>query len=220
MPTSHTVNAADTTLRLEIIEEEGNHLVVVVGSDAGHTREIDRIPADAPRPVLGLGKRTVTLIEAIDVLEHVVDEEAWLAAMADALAEGGELVLRVPLEGPMAWLDALNLYRYIQDTTGVGKDLEETKMKGWHRHYRLTEIERLVRASGLAITARMRTGSPHIDALHLAALGWGVLLRRERNAEERIRAWRESAALATPRARLGPMSSSVVLTARKPAPAP
>src|SRR5688572_2370865 len=141
MPTSHTVNAADTTLRLEIIEEEGNHMVIVVGNDGGNTREIDRIPADTPRPVLEPGKRTVTRIVAIDVLEHVVDEEARLAGMADALVEGGELVLRVPLEGPMAWLDAPNLYRYTQDTTGVGKNLEETKMKGWHRHYRLTEIE-------------------------------------------------------------------------------
>jgi hypothetical protein len=78
----------------------------------------------------------------------------------------------------------------------------------------LPDLVGLLTAAGLEVTSITRAGSPHVDALHLAALGWGVILRRKHNAEQRIRQWRDAAA-ATSHLRLGPFSSSLTVTARK-----
>lgn len=51
----------------------------------------------------------------LDELALVVKEEEALAEAARVLRPGGVLVLRVPAEGRLAWLDGFNVYRYVQN---------------------------------------------------------------------------------------------------------
>jgi hypothetical protein len=130
---------------------------------------------------------------ALDALEHVLDEEDWLAQVAAALPAGGKLLVRVPLEGPLAWMDALNIYRYTQDITGWGERLRETQTKGWHRHYTRQDVTSLLEDAGFRVERVVRHGSPLQDVVHFGQLLWGKLLRRDDGAEFAARARRDEA---------------------------
>lgn len=177
--------------------------------DLGSTR------ADEPIPHLATASITTSRIFALDVLEHVVDEEAWLACFACLLEPGGSLTVRVPAEGPVAWLDALNIFRYVQDVTGLGKQPLETKMKGWHRHYRQAGLAAMLERAGLKPVEVIRSGSPHHDIPHLGALAWGTLVRADRETELRTMYRRKRAEAGTDLPRLGPLSTKVTIRAIK-----
>ena len=66
----------------------GEHL------DLGSTR------AAEPVPHLATASIATPRIVALDVLEHVIDEEAWIACFARLLEPGGSLTIRVPVEPP------------------------------------------------------------------------------------------------------------------------
>ncbi len=178
--------------------------------DLGSTR------AAEPIPHLAMASIAASRIVALDVLEHVVDEEAWISCFAHLLAPGGSLTIRVPVEGPVAWLDALNLFRYVQDVTGLGKQPLETKMKGWHRHYRRTDLEEMLVRAGLAPVAVTLSGSPHHEIPYLGALAWGTIVRGDRKTELRAGARRKRAESGTDLPRLGPLSTKVTIRAIKP----
>lgn len=178
--------------------------------DLGSTR------AAEPVPHLAAAAIATSRIVALDVLEHVVDEEAWIDCFARLLAPGGSLTIRVPVEGPVAWLDALNVFRYVQDVTGLGKQPLETKMKGWHRHYRRTELEAMLVRAGLTPVEVTRSGSPHHDIPHLGALAWGTIVRGDRETELRAGARRKQAESGTDLPRLGPLSTKITIRAVKP----
>lgn len=134
--------------------------------------EIARIPTAAERPCLPLPDASVTGIEARDAIEHGHDEQAWLAELARVTAPGGELLARVPLDNGVAWLDALNIYRYLGDIAGRGTDEQplETLPTGWHRHYRAGDLVRLVEAAGFEVRSVEPEGMPLGEVGHLAAL--------------------------------------------------
>jgi len=194
--TSHTAIRANAT-------RNGEEL------DLGSTR------AAEPIPHLAAALVATSRIVALDVLEHVVDEEAWIACFAHLLEPGGSLTIRVPVEGPIAWLDALNVFRYVQDVTGLGKQPLETKMKGWHRHYRQTELEEMLERAGLAPVEITRSGSPHHDIPHLGALAWGTIVRRDRETELRAGERRKRAEADPDLPRLGPLSTKITIRATK-----
>jgi hypothetical protein len=152
---------------------------------------------------------------ALDVLEHVLDEEAWIAAAARLLKPDGTFVLRVPLEGPLAWLDALNMYRYVQDTAGTGEDLKETKLKGWHRHYRLGDLEEMLHTAGFDMVSVKRSGSRALDAVQFGALLWGGMVRRDATVERRTRDWRDAIEAEDDLPRRGALSSKITVTATR-----
>ena len=127
-------------------------------------------------PTFPTGPGSLRLIRALDVLEHVQDEEAWLKALADLLEPGGEIVVRVPAEGPVAWLDAPNIYRYVAEFTSRGEAPHETKPTGWHRHYRRRDLLALVERSGLRVTGLSRVVAPLADIPHLLGMVTGDLL--------------------------------------------
>lgn len=184
----------------------------------GRTRlDLDTTPVADPTPGLAAASFVARDIVALDVLEHVVDEEAWIACFTRLLAPGGSLTVRVPLEGPVAWMDALNVFRYGQDITGLGKQPLETKMKGWHRHYRQADLEDLLWRVGLASVSATRSGSPHHEAPYFAALAWGTMVRGDRGTELRAGGRRKRAESGTDLPRLGPLSTKVTVTATKPA---
>jgi len=178
--------------------------------DLGATR------AAEPTPHLAGASIATRQILALDVLEHVVDEEAWVALFAGMLEPGGSVTIRVPLEGPTAWLDALNVFRYVQDVTGLGKQPLETKMKGWHRHYRPADLAAMLERAGLTPGRAERSGSPHHDIPHLGALAWGTIVRGDRETELRAMHRRNAAEAGTELPRLGPLSTKVTITATKP----
>ena len=198
----------DTTTRQPMVRVE-----LEIGGEA---RQVAAIDPACPHPTLELDGQGVDTIIARDILEYVVDEEAWLEALAGVLAPGGELVVRVPMEGPLAWMDAVNFYRYVQDTTGLGVRLNETKMQGWHRHYPPAEVERLVHEAGLEITSVSRSGSPHLNIVHFSELAWGKLIRPREGTERRARRRRADAESGPGLPHLGPFSTSVTVRARKP----
>ena len=181
---------------------------VRVGS-RGDEGIVASIPVEEAEPDFGLPSGSATRVVALDVLEHVLDEEAWLAAISSLLAPGGTLVARVPLEGPLTWLDSLNMYRYAQDITGIGKDLEETKMKGWHRHYRRHELKAMLEDAGLRVSTMVASGSPHLNVLQFGALVWGGMVRHDSEIEHTVRAWRDRREAGPDQPRLGSLGTQL-----------
>ncbi|HYJ13664.1 MAG TPA: hypothetical protein VEW66_08735 [Thermomicrobiales bacterium] len=178
-------------------------------------QQLAAIAVRSPSPQLPVTSGSIGHLRALDVLEAVLDEEAWIAAIADALAPSATATFRVPLEGPVAWLDALNLYRYAQDVIGVGKHLKETQLKGWHRHYRTAELTELLSRHGLQVIATEREGNPLLEATQFAGLVWGGMIRHSSSTEERLRAWRERKEDLSRLVHLGPLSTRVTMTVRK-----
>jgi len=104
-----------------------------------------------------------------DQLAHVVDDEAAIAEAARVLRPGGRLLLRVPRDGPLAWLDSFNLYRYLRDFTRRGTALDETRGIGWRRHYPRHDLVRLLDAR-FRVTAMAKEGAGFTDIARLIPL--------------------------------------------------
>ena len=184
--------------------------VVAFALDGRERLELDTTPVADHTPGLAAASFSAREIVALDVLEHVVDEEAWLACFARLLAaEAGYQFQQLSA--------ALNVFRYVQDVTGFGKQTLETKMKGWHRHYRQADVEDLLRRVGLVPVAATRSGSPHHEAPYVAALAWGTMVRRDRGTELRAGGRRKRAESGPDLPRLGPLSTKITVTATKPA---
>lgn len=189
--------------------------IVTVCLDGGMATDwsTHRTGEEAPR--FPPANRSFDRIIAHDVLEHVLDEEAWIAALADLLAPGGKISIRVPLEGPLAWLDARNIYRYVTDLAGRGTAPGETLPTGWRRHYRERDLDRMLRRAGLAIVARQREGIPGLDIPHLAGLVAGDLVLKRPGTEARLIGFRDRWDRGPLRGRAGALSTHVRIEATK-----
>jgi SAM-dependent methyltransferase len=98
------------------------------------------------------------VVALVDCLHNVVDEQSVLDEAARVLRPGGRLLLRVPQAGPLGWLDARNLYRYVQYVTNRGENPPTMVGENWHRHYRRVEIERLLQARDFRLLQTTGTG--------------------------------------------------------------
>jgi SAM-dependent methyltransferase len=119
-------------------------------------------------------------IVLLDELALTVLEEEALAEAARVLRPGGTLLLRVPAEGGLAWLDGYNAFRYVQETTDRGYRLREAGGVGWRRHYRRQDLGDLLqphfhvremRASGIGLSDSARL---------VLSLFWRWILRSKR----------------------------------------
>lgn len=158
--------------------EEGNQLV-------------DTIRTDVKTPHLNIDDQTVSLVDANDILSRVMDEQAWLRELHRVVIPGGHLSLTLPASGPLAWLDARNIYRYISDVTGRGDPPDTTLPTGWNRHYYDDEAKKLVVDAGFEILAFERTGIGLPEVPQLAGLLVGNFLLGRRNTEARMHPLRE-----------------------------
>jgi len=205
----------DCVLTVERRFDEDNSRIVTVRHDGDvqgvwtshRTRdEIPHFPG---------GSGAFDRIIAHDVLEYVLDEEAWIAALADLLGADGRISIRVPLEGPLAWLDARNIYRYVADLTERGTAPAETKPTGWHRHYRERDLDRMLRRFGLRIVSRQREGLPGLDIPHVAGLVIGDLALGRSDTESRLVALRDRLDPWVLQVRAGALSTHLRIEARK-----
>src|SRR5690606_1714051 len=97
-PESTTTLPKGATVDLTTHTDDNKTVVRVCLRSNDAIEIVASIPVEEAEPDLGLPEGSVTRIVALDVLEHVLDEEAWLAAMSSSLASGGTLVVRTPLE--------------------------------------------------------------------------------------------------------------------------
>ena len=130
--------------------------------------EVPTLRADAT--ALPFGDNSFDAVVVLDTLEHIVDELAVIAEIARVLRPDGRVVVRVPQSAPQAWLDSLNLYRYVRDLTRRGKRPRETAGIGWHRHYASAEVVALLEHGGFATTAVRGSGTGLSEIVNLLLL--------------------------------------------------
>jgi SAM-dependent methyltransferase len=108
--------------------------------DIGPLAQLAGLPFSPPVVTWPFADGSYDAVVLLDQLAQTVLEEEALAEAARVLRRGGVLLLRVPLQGGLAWLDGFNLYRYARDISGRGAKPPETAGIGWRRHYRRNEL--------------------------------------------------------------------------------
>jgi SAM-dependent methyltransferase len=164
----------------------GARTVIGIERDPAHIREAARrfpwlrvLPGDAT--ALPLEDASADAVVMLDVLEHLGDPRAAVVEAGRVLRTGGVIVLSVPYRGPLAFLDALNIYPILQRRFRSWEPLEpaDETGPGGHRHFGLDEIRELL-GPEFEIDRATRTGLGLAEVVHLALLVAfkGVLRRR------------------------------------------
>jgi 2-polyprenyl-6-hydroxyphenyl methylase/3-demethylubiquinone-9 3-methyltransferase len=83
------------------------------------------------------------LVTAMEVIEHVVDREAFVGGLADALADGGLLILSTPNRTPLSRLAMI--------TVGEGAGLIPRGTHDWSRFLTPAELTALLERAGLRV---------------------------------------------------------------------
>ncbi|MBA2276810.1 MAG: methyltransferase domain-containing protein, partial [Chloroflexia bacterium] len=133
-------------------------ITVDYAGEAGPEPMLNAISVDEERPRLPCDDAVFDVVLAEDVIEHVLDEEQWLAELARVIRPGGRLTLRLPAAGPLAWLDELNLYRYLVETSHRGHAPRQTLPIGWHRRYTRADVVDMLKRAGFQPSSTRRVG--------------------------------------------------------------
>ncbi|MGC4105598.1 MAG: hypothetical protein QM753_04475 [Thermomicrobiales bacterium] len=152
-------------------------------------------------------------IAALDVLEHVYDEQAFLAECARLLGPDGTLRLRVPIDGLTGWLDALNMFRYLAETSGLAPEPKEPEPTGWHRHYRQRDLDRILTETGFTVDAVRRVNPGLAELPHAAGLVVGEVLLKRPDTERRLFRLRQRIAGIENTIPAGPLATRLEITA-------
>lgn len=148
---------------------------------------IAAIRTDETQPKLPLPDGSVThIVLCDDALSRVIDEEAWLMELYRVIAMGGVLQLTLPAEGPLAWLDSMNVYRYITDISRRGQAPNAARPTGWNRHYRRKEVSVLVTSAGFTVAEIARQKLLLSETRMLTGLFWKNWVRGEKDAEQAL----------------------------------
>ena len=118
-----------------------------------------------------------------EVLEHVPEdiEEKCIAELRRVMSDGGTLLFTTPHRGTFWWLDPLMAKTHVRRLTALGTG--QPAPKG-HKHYRIAEVERLLRRDFDILLIERRAALLHPLAY------WGHLLTaRLRISPGRIRLW-------------------------------
>lgn len=113
--------------------------------DTGPLAQLAGLPFTPPVVAWPFPDAAFDAVILLDMLALTVREEEALAEAARVLRPGGVLLLRVPGEGALAWLDGYNAYRYVRDISRRGRPLAATAGVGWRRHYRRDDLGGLLR---------------------------------------------------------------------------
>ena len=148
--------------------------------DTGPLAQPAGVPFTPPVVTWPFPDQTYDAVVLLDELALTVQEEEALAEAARVLRPGGVLLLRVPAEGLLAWLDGYNVYRYLKEVTYRGRLLPEIAGVGWRRHYRREDLYGLLRPH-FRLRAMEKSGVGLSDVARLALLVfWRWALRSER----------------------------------------
>lgn len=156
--------------------ERGAPYVLGLEPDAGYVEQarqrypwLPLVRADAQ--ALPLRSGLTDAVTLLDVLEHVADVPAVIAEARRVLRPKGWVLISVPYRGPLAWLDALNIYAALRLRWSWLPPLVNSEQSAGetHRHFSCTEIQALL-DEGFVIDRRARTGLGLAEALHLAVL--------------------------------------------------
>ena len=93
-----------------------------------------------------LTERQFDLVTSMEVIEHVTDPAAFVAGLASALAPGGLMILSTPNRTPLS--------RIAMITLGEGTGAIPKGTHNWDRFLAPDELEALLAAAGLRVTAR------------------------------------------------------------------
>jgi len=210
-PCSPTIVDARTRLTFALdLPEDGPRIVARTDGPDGRTFTYG---TDVQHIVVPLAAGSVREIVALDVLEHVYDEQAFLAECARLLPPEGTLRLRVPVDGLTGWLDAINLFRYLAETTGLAPEPQEPEPTGWHRHYRERDLVRILTESGFTID-RLRRVNPGVAELpHAAGLVVGEVLLKRPDTERTLFRLRQRVAGMENALPAGPLATRLEITA-------
>lgn len=149
--------------------------------DMGPLAQVAGVPFTPPMVEWPFPDSAFDIVLLLDQLALTVREEEALAEAARVLRPGGLLVLRVPADGRMAWLDGFNAYRYVQETTRRGKRLPDVAGVGWRRHYPRGDLRALL-CPHFAIREMRQSGVGLTDAARLGmTLFWRWGLRSDRH---------------------------------------
>ena len=127
-------------------------------SEAGDAAVVNR---HVPNEQLTFADASFDLVILQATLEFVHDDRLLVRECARVLRPGGQLIASVPAAGPLAGIDAINLYRYTRELTGRGGIPSEALPVGWRRHYDAGDIESVFR------------DVPVID-MQVVRAGWGI----------------------------------------------
>jgi SAM-dependent methyltransferase len=149
--------------------------------DMGPLAQLAGIPFTPPVIEWPFPAASFDAVVLLGQLALTVKEEEALAEAARVLRPDGRLLLRVPAEGRLAWLDGFNVYRYVQETSRRGKRHPAVAGVGWRRHYPRPDLLGLLQPHFRVLTFAP-TGIGLEDAVRLAGnLYWRWLRRDERH---------------------------------------
>lgn len=146
--------------------------------------DVAAVRTDTERPKLPFADGEIGSIEIRDdAMSRVIDEAAWLAEMSRVLIPNGTFQLTVPADGPLAWLDTMNIYRYIADISKRGDAPDASQPTGWNRHYQREGVILLLADAGFDSIQLQSTNYSDREIGMLATLFWKNWVRGERSAE-------------------------------------
>lgn len=149
--------------------------------------EIAAIRTDTEHPELPFADGEIgSIVVYDDALSRVIDEETWLQEFQRVLTAGGGLRFTLPATGALAWLDAMNTYRYISDIIGRGDEPNASLPTGWNRHYSQQHIEHLLDGAGFSAPTFQKQNYASQEFGMLLGLVQENLLKKNRHAEREL----------------------------------
>lgn len=180
----------ESTLRLDLrlstsLDDRTRLRCPDVGFLAGD-KEIAVYRTDEAAPALDVPDAAFTRVEAGTALSRAIDEEAWLRELGRVLAPDGKLRFMLPASGPLAWLDARNIYRYVTDVTKRGDAPDDSLPTGWNRHYSEKAVRQMLDVTGLRLVTMERSGIGLSEIPQLAGFLACNFVLGDREAERKL----------------------------------
>ena len=123
----------------------------------------------APADALPYADGSVAAVDAGTIFAYVRNDDGLAGELWRLLRPGGTVTLRVPATGPLAGLDAYNVFRYVVDVSGRGPRVFEVGDLGWRRHYAEAEVIAMFGPERFTVRSRRRSGLALGELVRLAA---------------------------------------------------